>query len=146
MRYLLIGVLLSFYCLPWASSGQVAPPASTTAVIVNFPSRFFQKVNEQAAGMDQKITRQSEKYLQRLAKKEAQLRKRMFQQDSAAAKRIFGNNPLDYTALLQKLQGQRSAVTGGPAAAAFSATSGTTYLPSPPSPTTPLKPPHHTTH
>lgn len=129
MRYLLIGVILSWYFLPLTSWSQEVAQASTTDKITNFPSHFFQKVNDRAAAMDQKITRQSEKYLQRLAKKEAQLRQRMFKQDSAAAKRIFGDNPLNYTALLQKLQSQGSVLAGAPAAPALPAVAGTTYLP-----------------
>src|SRR5207245_1365285 len=123
MRYLLIGMILSWYCLPLSSRCQEGTTTSFTDKIAAFPSGFFRKVNDQAASLDQRLTRQTEKYLQRLAKKEAQLRRKMFQQDSGTAKRFFDNSPLDYTALLHKLQ------SAGSQAPNVQGMSGTTYLP-----------------
>jgi hypothetical protein len=98
------------------SYGQSAD--SVTGKLVNFPSRFFGRIQTKAAGLDQRITRSTEKYLQRLAKKEDRLRRKLFRQDSAAALRIFGKNPLDYNALLAKLQNSGSGVASGVPAAA----------------------------
>jgi len=123
MRYLLIGVILSCYCLPLTSYSQDGGASSIAGKITNFPSRFFQKVNDQSASLDQKITSQTEKYLRQLAKKEDRLRKKLYKQDSLAAKRLFENNPLDYTALLQRLQSKSPTIPGAPAV------SGSTYLP-----------------
>jgi hypothetical protein len=84
---------------------------SVSGKLLSLPSRWFGRIQSKAAGLDQQITRSSEKYLQRLAKKEDQLRRKLFRQDSAAALRVFGNNPMDYSALLSKLQ-QAGAVGG----------------------------------
>ena len=123
MKYALSGIVLLLCLLHSACFCQESTSVPVTDRILNFPSRFFQKVNAQSADMDQKITRQSEKYLQRLAKKEAKLREKMFRQDSVAAKRIFDNNPLNYTALLQKLQNPQNSGVAIPASA------GTAYIP-----------------
>src|SRR5258706_10473737 len=104
MKYLVIGMLLSCCLLPLASYSQDASVSSITDKITNFPSGFFKKVNDQAASLDQRITAQTEKSLRQLAKKEDRLRKKLYKQDSLPAKRLFENNPLDYTALLQRLQ------------------------------------------
>jgi hypothetical protein len=123
MKYLVIGMLLSCYLLPLTSYSQDASASSITDKIANFPSGFFKKVNDQAASLDQRITAQTEKSLRQLAKKEDRLRKKLYKQDSLAAKRLFENNPLDYTALLQRLQSKSSSIPAVPFV------SGSTYLP-----------------
>ena len=96
---------------------------SVMGKLVNFPSRFFGRIQSKAASLDQQITKSTEKYLQRLAKKEDRLRQQLFRRDSAAALRVFGKNPLDYNALLAKLQNSTGAAAGVPA------TTGGVYLP-----------------
>jgi hypothetical protein len=96
---------------------------SVSGKLLNFPARFFGRIKSKAASLDQQIAQQTEKYLQRLASQENKLRKKLFQKDSAAALRVFGNNPLDYNALLAKLRSTGSQ-TGGVAT-----TTGGVYLP-----------------
>lgn len=93
---------------------------------VNLPSAFFNRVHAQSARLEKAITRQTEKYLERLDRKEAKLRKKLYRQDSAAAIRIFGNHPLDYEALAQRLE---NASTTGVANATGKIGAGNTYLP-----------------
>jgi hypothetical protein len=114
--------LLAVLCLV-SSIGYGQSADSVAGKLAGFPSRWFGRIQSRAASLDQQMTRSTEKYLQRLAKKEDQLRKRLFRQDSAAALRIFGKNPLDYTALLAKLQNSNGPATGVPA------TTGGVYVP-----------------
>ena len=69
------------------------------------------------------MTQQTQKYLQKMARQEDKLRKKLFKQDSAAALRVFGNNPLDYNALLTKLQ------SAGSKAGGVATTAGGVYMP-----------------
>jgi hypothetical protein len=126
MKVFLTGIAALFYLLPYACSAQDQGQDQPGLVdrISSFPSSFFRKAGNEAASLNQKITQQTEKYLQQLAKKEEQLRKKMFRQDSASAARLFGNNPIDYTALIQKLKGGASSVSAG--ATNFT---GNTYIP-----------------
>ncbi|HEY4061190.1 MAG TPA: hypothetical protein VGM30_04780, partial [Puia sp.] len=114
--------LLAVLCLV-SSVGYGQSADSVAGKLASFPSRWFGRIQSRAASLDQQMTRSTEKYLQRLTKKEDQLRKRLFRQDSAAALRIFGKNPLDYTALLAKLQNSNGPATGVPA------TTGGVYVP-----------------
>jgi hypothetical protein len=126
MKVFLTGIAALFYLLPHTCTAQDQSQDQPGLVdrISNFPSSFFRKANSEATNLNQKITQQTEKYLQRLAKKEEQLRKKMFRQDSAAAARTFGNNPIDYNALIQKLKGDTGAISSK--AGSFT---GTTYIP-----------------
>lgn len=97
---------------------------SVAGKLTNFPSRLFGKIQSKSATLNQQITSQTEKYLQRLAKSEDKIRRKLFKQDSARAKQLFGSNPLDYSALLQKLHSATGAIPTQPGAA------GSAYIPS----------------
>src|SRR6185436_13866766 len=81
--------------------------------IVNFPQRFFTKVNAKTASLDQSLTRQTEKFLQRLSRKEAKLKKKLARIDSNAVKDLFAADPeKQYALLLQKLKTGSGATAG----------------------------------
>ena len=122
---LLAGLLLGLT----VSYGQSVD--SVSGKLLGFPSRFFGRVQSKAASLDQQITRSTEKYLQRLAKKEDRLRAKLMKQDSAGAARVLGQNPLDYQALLVKLQSQGASTVSvpGTSVAGTPAVAGGAYLP-----------------
>src|ERR1700722_3595213 len=122
MRYKPAFCLAALLCFAvTASYGQSVD--SVSGKILNFPSRFFGRIKSKAASLDQQMTKQTQQYLQRMAKQEDKLRKKLFRQDSAAALRVFGNNPLDYNALLAKLQ------SAGSKAGGVATTAGGVYMP-----------------
>ncbi len=63
-------LLMLSFCL----YAQTQP--SATDKIIDFPSKFFDRVRHQSSEMDQQLTKQSQKYLQRLANKEARLKRK----------------------------------------------------------------------
>jgi len=106
-----IGLFVCFLPLACLSQEQAGVMDRLSA----FPSGFFKKVDQQTARLDGALTKQTDKYLARLSKQEARLRKKLYKQDSVAAKQLFDKNPLDYSALSQKLRAagsQAGAYTG----------------------------------
>lgn len=71
--------------------------------VINFPSRFFSRIQQKTAGLDEQLTRQTEKYLQRIQRKEQLLYKKLYKVDSSGAKALFAGSAAQYTALAQKL-------------------------------------------
>jgi hypothetical protein len=78
-------------------------PSATIDKIANFPTRFFDKVNNKTAGLEARLERQTIKYLQRLSKKEQKLKRKLARRDSAAAANLFGNSEQQYTQLIQQV-------------------------------------------
>src|SRR6202012_6201609 len=111
MRYTPAFCLAALLCLAMTAS-YAQSVDSVSGKLLNFPSRFLGRIKSKAASLDQQMTRQTQKYLQQMARQEDKLRKKLFKQDSAAALRVFGNNPLDYNALLTKLQSTGSKAGG----------------------------------
>src|SRR4051794_37480324 len=110
MRYTLTGVLVLLCAIPCAVFSQDAAGAADK--ITDLPSKFFQRINDQASGLDNRITHQTERYLRRLARKEDGIRRKLYRHDSAAASRLFATNPINYKSLLQTLQA-KSGQPGG---------------------------------
>jgi hypothetical protein len=100
-------LFLSFYS--WSQDSS----SSSLNKVVDFPHRFFDKINAKTSSLDQSLTRQTEKFLQRLIKKEAKLRKKLSRVDTNAVKELFSVDPAQqYTALLKKLQSDSGATAG----------------------------------
>ncbi len=97
MRFslLILLILLSTWCH--------AQEPTTIDRIANFPTRFFDKINHKAAGLEDKLERQTVKYLQRLAKKEQKLKHKLARTDSAAAANLFANSEKQYEQLIQQV-------------------------------------------
>ncbi len=104
----LVGLLL-FHEISFGQSEAGIDQSSTTEKVINFPNKFFAKIQGKTASVDQQLTRQTEKYLQKMARREAKLEKKLYKIDSAAAKRLFANSAQQYAALEQKM----SSDTGG---------------------------------
>jgi hypothetical protein len=104
MKYLVIGMLLSCFLLPLASQAQDDAGASTTDKIINFPSKFFSRIQGKTADLDKQLTMQTEKYLAKMAKREERLKKKLYKTDSTAAKNLFATSTQQYAALAQKMR------------------------------------------
>ncbi len=98
-RLYLTGILL---CLASFVFSQQLDPAIDR--ITQFPNKFFERVRNKAAHLDQDLTRQTEKYLEHLAKKEKRLQKKLSARDSAAAKNIFAGVQEKYAQLEQQIK------------------------------------------
>src|SRR5450631_4205652 len=107
MRYALVGVLLLIYLIPLRCLSQDQP--GMTDKVVNFPSRFFDKMQGRTADLDKQLTRQTEKYLQRLARKEDKLRKKLYKLDSTKAAGLYAQDPRQQYARLGQRLSQDSA-------------------------------------
>jgi len=94
-------ILLLLYCLSFScyAQDQLDPAMS----IAHLPSRFFNRIQDKTASLDEQLTRQTEKYLQRLIRREAQLQKKLNKVDTAAAKSLFAGSAEQYAALSKKL-------------------------------------------
>jgi hypothetical protein len=73
---------------------------------LNFPDKFFAKIQSKTSRLDRMLTRQTEKYLQRLARKEEKIKRRLYKADSTAAKELFANSAGQYAALAAKLKNE----------------------------------------
>jgi Skp family chaperone for outer membrane proteins len=104
MKYLVIGMLLSCFLLPLASLAQEDAGASTTDKLINFPSKFFSRIQGKTADLDKQLTTQTEKYLAKMAKREERLKKKLYKTDSTAAKNLFATSTQQYAALAQKMR------------------------------------------
>jgi hypothetical protein len=72
--------------------------------VLNFPTSFFNKVQNKYANLEDKLTKQTEKYLMRLAKREKRLKKKLAKVDSAAAEQTFGNIDAQYDKMLSAVR------------------------------------------
>ena len=104
MKYALSGIMLLLYLLPLASFCQESTDVSTTDKVINFPSKFFSRIQGKTANLDKQLTTQTDKYLAKMARREERLRKRLYKVDSTAAKNLFANSAQQYAALAQKLK------------------------------------------
>jgi hypothetical protein len=106
-KWLLI-LLLNFTCL-CAVMAQDSP--SSLDKLINFPTRFTDRINKKSEQLEEKLMHQTEKYLQRLAKKEEKLRKKLAKTDSTAAKQLFEGSAEQYAKLAAKMK-NTTAVAG----------------------------------
>ncbi|MEP7372265.1 MAG: hypothetical protein ABI675_02680 [Chitinophagaceae bacterium] len=72
--------------------------------VLNFPSRFFDKIEKKYASLDAKLTRQTERYLKRLESKEKKLKKKLAKIDPAKAKQLFTNADAKYQHFINKIK------------------------------------------
>ncbi|HVW63111.1 MAG TPA: hypothetical protein VHC48_23835, partial [Puia sp.] len=93
---LLLLCFLSFSCF-----AQDQPDKVTA--IINFPSKFFSRIQSKTASLNDQLTRQTEKYLQKMARREERLRKKLYKVDPNAAKSLFAGSPEKYAALGRQL-------------------------------------------
>ncbi|MDR3715832.1 MAG: hypothetical protein P4L51_23710 [Puia sp.] len=97
MRYI-VGLLLLLLCTCGVYAQDQADP---TAKVVNFPSKFFTRIQQKTSTLSAELTRQTEKYLTKLAKREDKLRRKIAKLDSASAANL---PPSQYAALANKLR------------------------------------------
>ncbi len=98
--WLIVYVLLCL--LAQRSFGQDS--LSTFDKMLNFPTKFFQKINGSASRLESTLEKQTEKYLQKLAKQEARLKRKLSKIDSAASEKIFADSKATYQKLLNDLK------------------------------------------
>ena len=94
-------------CLSYHCYAQDQP--NGTADLLHLPSRFFSRIQNKTADLDQQLTRQTEKYLQRMSRREQRLYKKLYKVDSNAAKSLFAGSAAQYTSFSQKLAGDTGA-------------------------------------
>jgi hypothetical protein len=94
--FLLLLTILSYACAAQEQSDKAD-------AVLNFPSRFFNRIQQKTASLDNQLTRQTEKYLQRLQRREQRLYKKLYRVDSLGAKALFAGAADRYAALGQKL-------------------------------------------
>ena len=71
--------------------------------VLNFPSRFFSRIQNKTAILDEQLTRQTEKYIQRMQRREQRMYKKLYKVDSVGAKTLFAGSIDRYAAFGQKL-------------------------------------------
>ncbi|MBO9204674.1 MULTISPECIES: hypothetical protein [Niastella] len=72
--------------------------------IINFPTTFFNKVQNKYANLEDRLTKQTEKYLQRLKKKEKKMKRKLAKVDSAKAEQTFGDVDAQYDKMIASIQ------------------------------------------
>src|SRR6266700_6506351 len=97
----LLLIVTSCLCAYVPSNAQDTQPPLNK--IINFPTRFIDRINHKAATLEARLNRQTEKYLERLQKKEAKLKRKLSRIDSTAANNVF-NADGQYTSLINKMK------------------------------------------
>lgn len=91
---------LSLLCvLTFSSTASSQEAISTTDKVLQFPDKFFGKLDEKAAYLNRMLDKQTERYLNKLAKQEAKLRKKIAAKDSTLAKNLFNGVETKYRQL-----------------------------------------------
>ena len=93
--------LLALFLLSYCCHAQEQPDKVTG--ILNFPSRFFSRIQNKTASLDEQLTRQTEKYLQKMARREQRLQKKLSRVNPTGAKSLFAGSAERYAALSQQL-------------------------------------------
>jgi hypothetical protein len=75
--------------------------------LLNFPSRYFDKVSQKASSLNEKLDATTAKALASLQKRQDKLKSRLYKTDSIAAKKIFNEAEDRYHSLKQKLDNPR---------------------------------------
>ena len=84
---------------------------SAITKLINFPTKFFSRINRETTSYKQQLTRQTEKYLQRMARKEARLRAELYKTDSVKAAALYPRDPKQpYAAMIRKFRQDSSKV------------------------------------
>jgi hypothetical protein len=94
-------LLLLLYCLSFTCYAQDQPDKAGGSI--NFPSRFFSRIQNKTASLDDQLTRQTEMYLQHMERREARLQKKLYKLDSTGARSLFAGSADQYAAMSQKL-------------------------------------------
>jgi len=101
MKCLRSSILLLLTCLCFACTAQELP--DNGGGILNFPSKFFNRIQQKTAGVNDQLTRQTERYLQQMQRRERRLYRRLYKIDSSGAKKLFAGSEQRYAALQRKL-------------------------------------------
>ena len=72
--------------------------------IIDFPSSYFNKVQNKYAALDDRLTKKTEKYLQRLFSREKRIQRKLAKIDSAGAQQLFANAEKQYAQLTDKIK------------------------------------------
>jgi hypothetical protein len=84
---------------------------SAITKVINFPSKFFGRINRETTSLNNRLTRQTERYLHRMARKEEKLRAELYKTDSAKAAALYPNDAKQqYAAMIQKFRQDSSRV------------------------------------
>lgn len=90
---------------------------STAGKLLNYPWRFFSKLQGRLTGLNNDLANQTQKYLEKMERREVRLQQKlMASSDSASAKQLFAGSAQQYAALIQKLKadtGSRHQVISG---------------------------------
>ncbi|HLX92456.1 MAG TPA: hypothetical protein VKR32_12285, partial [Puia sp.] len=104
-------ILIALACLYASNAASGQDSASAASRVLDFPSKFFKKVNGETTGLDKQLEKQTLKYVQRLQKKEERLKKKLLKQDSARAAALFAGDPQrQYDYFMQKLKSDSAKV------------------------------------
>ena len=101
MKCLRSSIFLLLTCLCFACTAQELPDKGGD--VLNFPSKFFSRIQQKTAGVNDQITRQTEKYLRQVQRRERRLYRRLYRIDSSGAKKLFAGSEQQYAALQRKL-------------------------------------------
>jgi hypothetical protein len=108
MNYTLCSLIIALCLFPRSSYSQHLQPdnpeeSSSVDQVLNFPSRFFSRIQHKTASLDQQVTRQTGKYLQTMARQEEKLKKKLNKVDPTAAQQLFSGSAQQYAALQKKM-------------------------------------------
>jgi len=96
-------IVAASLCLPCLSAyaQDISSPLNKA---LDFPTRFFDKIQHQYAWLDNQLTRQTEKYLKHLEKQEERLNNKLSKIDPAKAEQLFASGQRKYAQLLNKIE------------------------------------------
>jgi hypothetical protein len=113
MKKNLLLILLVCISMLYGKESQAQDKESVTDKIINFPTTFFNKVQNKYAGLEDRVTKQTTKYLQRLAKKEKKMKRKLAKVDSAKAEQTFGDIDVQYGKMIAAINADSLPVKRG---------------------------------
>src|SRR5262245_45590509 len=81
--------------------------------IINFPTTFFNKVQNKYSNLEDRLTKQTEKYLERLKKKEKKMKRKLAKVDSTKAEQTFGDVDAQYDKMIAAIKSDSLPVKRG---------------------------------
>jgi hypothetical protein len=93
----------AFLCLA-LSAACAQGVDSTTGKLLNYPTRFFGKLQAKLTGLNSRLANETQQYLEKMARREAKLQQKLMASDSTGAKQLFAGSAQQYAALIQKLR------------------------------------------
>ena len=102
MYIIRVYLFILFVCLSLISFPQVPVPFQSPSI--NFPAKFYSRIQKKISSIDGKVTKKSLKYLAKFKRQEMRIEKKLSMIDSLKAHDLFAGSQKDYTNFERKIR------------------------------------------